>query len=45
MYQYEKNHIKINNKCYDFKFDIRAVIEYKGVCESFSVNRDLKGLL
>ena len=29
MYQYEKNHIKINNNGYDFEFDIRAVIQYK----------------
>lgn len=29
MYQYEKNHIEINNNSYDFEFDIRAVIEYK----------------
>lgn len=30
MYQYEKNHIEINNNSYDFEFDIHAVIEYKG---------------
>lgn len=29
MYQYEKNHIEINNNSYDFEFDIRAVIEHK----------------
>ena len=29
MYQYEKNHIEINNHSYDFEFDIRAVIEHK----------------
>lgn len=29
MYQYEKNHIEINNNGYNFGFDIRAVIEYK----------------
>ena len=29
MYQYEKNHIEINNNSYSFEFDIRAVIEYK----------------
>lgn len=30
MYQYEDNHIRINNNNYDFKFNIRTVIEYKG---------------
>jgi len=29
MYQYEKNHIEINNSSYDFEFDIRTVIQYK----------------
>lgn len=29
MYQYEKNHIEINNNCYEFQFNIRAVIEFK----------------
>jgi len=29
MYQYEKNHIEINNGSYDFEFDIRTVIQYK----------------
>lgn len=29
MYQYEKNHIVINNNSYDLEFDIRDVIEYK----------------
>lgn len=29
MYQYEKKHIEINNKSYDFEFDIRAVVQYK----------------
>lgn len=29
MYQYVKKHIEINNKSYDFEFDIRSVIRYK----------------
>ena len=29
MYQYVKKHIEINNKSYDFEFDIRSVIQYK----------------
>ncbi len=31
MYQYEKNHIEINNNSYDFEFDIRTVIQYKEI--------------
>lgn len=29
MYHYVKKHIEINNKSYDFEFDIRSVIQYK----------------
>ena len=29
MYKYENNCIEINNKIYEFKFDIRTVLEYK----------------
>ena len=30
MYQYNKEHIEINNIGYDFKYCIRTVIQYKG---------------
>lgn len=29
MYQYTKNRIEINNVCFDFKYDIRIVMQYK----------------
>ena len=29
MYQYDKKHIEINNNGYDFKYDIRTVVQYK----------------
>lgn len=29
MYQYEKNYIEINGNIYNFKFDIRTVIQFK----------------
>lgn len=30
MYQYNGKHIKINNACCDFEYDIRTVFEYNG---------------
>lgn len=29
MYQYDKKHIEINNYSFEFKYDIRTVIQYK----------------
>lgn len=29
MYKYDKKHIEINNNSYDFKYDIRTIIQYK----------------
>lgn len=29
MYQYERNHIEIDNNSYDFELDIRAVVQHK----------------
>ncbi|RKM58185.1 hypothetical protein D6853_01205 [Butyrivibrio sp. X503] len=29
VYKFEKNHIEINNRGYDFEFEIRTVIQYK----------------
>lgn len=30
MYQYDNRHIEINNNGFDFEYDIRSVIQYKG---------------
>lgn len=29
MYEYNRNHLEINGKGYDFEFEIRSVIQYK----------------